>query len=253
MSHAIAGRKALRQTLAYSPTASGPRLAPRRMRGQRAFTLVELMVVVVLVSVLALLASPSMQAARDDRMVFDYAQRIAALVHRGRARAAARGAAHLFVFDYPGASSQGRGLLFEALDGSDPTTGGPLPVAGCRLQGQWTDATLFAPGRASLTANIVDAVTLDDTAQAGHVFGTLGGPGVATGTRAVALCITPSGVTYFGAGGNVDAAVTAMVTGLPFSGVLQIKLQRRNSSSVGVGLVRDVVVTSGGAPRIKSE
>src|SRR5690348_10435510 len=86
----------------------------RRSRG--GFTLLELMVVVLLVAILTALAMPSMSVARDDRLTFNYAQQIAGMIHRARARAAGRGAAHMVTVS-PGAG-RGQFVLFEALDGT---------------------------------------------------------------------------------------------------------------------------------------
>jgi prepilin-type N-terminal cleavage/methylation domain-containing protein len=67
----------------------------RRRRAARGFTLMELMVVVMLVAILAMIATPSMTEARNDRIAFDYASRYQQLLVKARARAAGTGSAHL--------------------------------------------------------------------------------------------------------------------------------------------------------------
>ncbi len=47
------------------------------------------MVVIVLISLLAMIAAPSMSVARNDKIAWDYARQYQTLVHAARARAAA--------------------------------------------------------------------------------------------------------------------------------------------------------------------
>src|SRR5207245_1893651 len=104
------------------------RMRARRRAGSAGFTLIELMVVVVLIAILTALAVPTMSTARDDRLCFDFARRMASLVQHARSRAAARGAAHLIVFDGD-TGGAGRAVVFEALDGASL----PNPVSSCKL------------------------------------------------------------------------------------------------------------------------
>ena len=229
-------------------------MAARRRVRRRAlggFTLIELMVVVVMISIIALIATPAMRVARDDRLAFDYARRVEQLIHRGRARAAGRGAAHLFAAG-PAGSSRGRFLLFEALDGTLPANAGPNPVNSCMGPTQWTAAGVFAPGDVSNVASIVDGFTLDNlgvnvNADIRTVFSVTG-----TTYPAVVMCVTPSGKTYVGKGNDIALAIADMQTQtVPFNSFMEVVVTR-NQGGTPVGLQRHVIVAGSAAPRIKS-
>ena len=215
------------------------------------FTLIELMVVVVLISIIALIATPAMRVARDDRLAFDYARRIEQLIHRGRARAAGRGAAHLIVAE-PSGASRGRFMLFEALDGTLPAAAGPNPVSSCKGVGQWAPATGFVPGSVSNTARIIDGFDLNllginanaDIQTAFSLDGTV--------RATIVMCVSPNGATYVGQGTDVATAVVDMqAQTVPFNTFIDIVVTR-NQGGAAVGLQRHVIVAGTAAPRIKS-
>ena len=210
------------------------------------------MVVVVLISVLAVLATPAMRNARDDRLTFDYARRIEQLINHGRTRAAGRGAAELFVAS-PVGGARGEFLLFEALDNTPGPTG-PNPISTCRGNGEWNDVLAWAPGTISNTARLVDGFNMNDTA------GVVVNADIKTqffvndtSQNAVVMCITPLGTTYIGVGGNLSAAIANMQSQvLPFNTFMEIRVTR-NNGGVQAGLARRVLTAGTAAPRIKSE
>lgn len=234
------------------------RNALRRRRAARGFTLLELMVVIILVGILAVIATPSMTQARDDRIAFDYAQRYQQLLVKARARAAGTGAAHLILFS-PGANNRGFAAAYAALDGV--ATPGPAPISSCKGLNQWAQALVTPPPVNALSARIIDFVDLnrpgindDMDLRATPHFGA-GNPPAAVSSLAV--CVTPAGVTYVGAGASPTAAIDAMRLAGPYSpgpasGLAELWIER-HVGGTQVGLRRRVVLTGGGAPRLRSE
>ena len=207
------------------------------------------MVVVVLISIIALIATPAMRVARDDRLAFDFARRIEQLEDRARTRAAGRGGAHLFVAAPSGV--RGKFLMFEALD--NVTTAGPNPVATCKNANEWDDVLTFAPGTVSNKARIVDGLDLDsaginvnaDIRTAYTVNG--------VSKAAVVVCITPGGSTFVGSGTSLAAAIANMQgTTTQFGGVVDIAVTR-NKGGAPVGLQRRVLLAGTAASRIRSQ
>jgi type II secretory pathway pseudopilin PulG len=211
------------------------------------------MVVVILVAMLTVLAIPGMRRARDDRVAFDYARQFAGVLHRARTRAASRGAAHLVTLT-PGAGGRGTIYLFEALDNAPAgaPTYGPNPVSSCKGLGQWDPAATFAPGTYDNQARIVEGVDLNTAgvnvdADIRAVYRVL-----SADQPFVAVCVTPGGTSYVGAGGSVAAAVTDMQGQLPFADVVEVRVQR-GPVGAPVGLSRRILVAGSSAPRLKSE
>ena len=54
-------------------------------------------------------------------------------------------------------------MLFEALDGELPATGGPRPVASCKGATQWSEVKDFAPGTVGTNALIVEGLNVLQT------------------------------------------------------------------------------------------
>lgn len=220
----------------------------RRRANAAGFTLLELLVSVMIVSILAILAIPGMRQARDDRAAFSYARTFSAIIHRARVRAAGRGAAHLVVWD-AGSASRGRLLLFEALDGTAAPSG-PNPVSSCKAPAQWTNISAIDPANGK--ARLIEALDLNTAginvdADIKSELLLLGGS-----RAAGVLCVTPGGSTYAGYGSDMDGAVTDMEGRIPFTDVFELRIARHKAGSV-VGLMRRVIAAGTSAPRIKSE
>ena len=249
------------------------RLARRRgvRRLSGGFTLIELMVVVVMVSVLAVLAIPAMSRARDDRVAFDHARRIQQLSQRERARAAGSGGAHLIIAG-PKATqtgtNRGKLILYEALDNVDGTIDptlapGPNPTSSCRGVptgvAQWSVAVTAWPANAAVppASNLQRAIDLVDADTAGinvdadiritYAITEVGAPTVLIPKDALAICVTGNGTTYAAGASTVALAVAAMQASSPFTGVIRISVTR------GGGLTRNILIGGAGAARIYSQ
>jgi type II secretory pathway pseudopilin PulG len=214
----------------------------------------ELMVVIIIISILAVLAIPKMQGQRDDRWVFNNAREVSGLLHRARTRAMARGAAHMVVLR-PGAQGTGAGAyLFEALDGPPlPGVPGPNPVSSCKSANWKTDINNFVPGANGNSARIVEAWLVNGpaTARIGSQL-TLGATTLG-GTDVLVYCVTPYGATFVGSGTSSDAAIDVMLASQLFSGDLGVQFQRNAAAGFpGVGILRTVIVVGNSAPRIRS-
>lgn len=214
-----------------------------------------------MISLLAIMAVPAMKTARDDRMAFDYARQFQAIIHRAEIRAMSRGAAHLVLLDRSG-TSRGRATLFEAVDATPVASGGPKPVSSCRGQrdaggtyiNHWTGAEGWTPGGASPTLSpIIDNTNVD-------------GPGVEAGMNlfitlteqttivpAIAICYTPGGNVYVGAGANPTSAVAAMRAAPVYNAYFTIEVARHDAANNPLGLKRRIFVAGGAAPRILSQ
>jgi prepilin-type N-terminal cleavage/methylation domain-containing protein len=226
----------------------------------RGFTLIELMVVVVLISILAVLAAPAMRVARDDRAAFDYARQIQQIVSRARTRAAARGAAHLIVAAPSG--TRGKVQLWEALDGTAAPLG-PNPVSSCKGATQWNDVSTFVAGGVAGTSNArliqwldldTAGINVDADIKAKFYISDIADPTNLTPVLqpAFALCVTPSGSVFAAQGATMAAAITAMQAQPPFTGIAEVRVTR-NNGAVSVGLSRNVTIAGAAAARVHSK
>lgn len=129
-------------------------IGPASLRG---FTLVELVVVVLIITVFAALAVPTVVVQMRDRRVQESARQIAIVYRQARLRAMGRGAAILVRFDGTDFS------VLEARQGPAAGTCENLPVSNC-LNRLWVGAPTLSrrvDGHAEATAGDMAGVTID--------------------------------------------------------------------------------------------
>jgi prepilin-type N-terminal cleavage/methylation domain-containing protein len=154
----------------------GPPLRPGRSRG---FTLIELMAVVVIITVFAALALPSMVVQMRDRRVQEAARRIGLVYRQARLRALGRGSAVL-VRVTGGAITVHEARLGTAVNGDVGCI--DLPVSSC-LNTDWSSLTAqrVIDGFQVATSGELSNITLSIADSAG------------TAVPNLDICFTPMG------------------------------------------------------------
>ncbi len=206
------------------------------MRSRRAFSLIELMVVVALVGITSAMAVPSFAELMADRRVQTDASQIASLLREARARAMARGSAVLVAFT-GGASSGGLFSVYESVTSMPGIVSAVnrVPLGTCRSPSKWLPLT--AANANVWALNSMDFTGARDTnAGLQTVYRDQAGVDLA----AVYLCFTPTGRVYQSATANFDAAQ-------PLTASHQFVLRRTS-----VSLARRVLVNSAGTFRVRS-
>jgi prepilin-type N-terminal cleavage/methylation domain-containing protein len=215
----------------------------RRKAISRAFTLIELMVVVILVGLIATLAVPSFTEARYDRRVFESAASVAQLFREARVRAMGRGGATVIRMSTGGNTGQWRFDMFEAV-GPSPIAGiDRTPVSACR-RGNLDLGTTSTTNLLVATVGSVDS----DRDQAHIEAAALAPNGTSLVGSTAYLCFTPMGRVFYTEGSlaNFDNAA-------PLSGAMEVVFRRRNVSGAATadkGLRRRIVVPGSGIVRV---
>jgi Tfp pilus assembly protein FimT len=212
----------------------------------------ELMVVVMLVALLAMLATPSFVIARNDRAAFDYARQFQQVITRARSRAAGTGAAHLAVLGL-GTDKRGYVRTYAAADGAGS------PVSSCKQDGQWDEVKESTVDLKAVRAIFLEFVDMNSKGinKDMNLLTTFASDSGAA-LNVIVVCIAPSGTTYVGTSGTagdpgVASSITDMQTATPFTGWASASIQRHDDLGVGIGLARQVIISGGAAPRIYSK
>ncbi len=186
-----------------------------RQRSGRGFTLIELMVVVVIITVLSAIALPGISRRLKSSRTKEAGDRIGDIFRSARLRALGRGAAILVRYD------TGVFTVREAIWGPTANTGCEnIPVASCLEPGRWDDASTGA--RTLETFNFHGSGDFKVTADVGTNLD---------------VCFSPSGRTF----SRVNSAIplAPMVAGVSFT----------VDHTSGGGFQRSVVVSPTGNAR----
>jgi type IV fimbrial biogenesis protein FimT len=213
------------------------------------------MVAVIIVGLLAAMATPSFIERMRDRRASQVASEIALQYRTAKARAIGRGGAQLVRYTTAN-NPQGDFVLMEAIQPDtqgNNTTGangyvqsgscGNLPLnANCNAA-QWE--TAVAGVNANATARIVSSVPERAGTSSPNlsIKATFFAPGNVQ-LPSADVCFTPGGRTYFRAGGGAPfVALTSVPT---------VQVQRYTTSALGtaIGVLRTVIVPPNGAARL---
>lgn len=193
---------------------SGPR---------RGFTLVELFITVVIISVLAVIAIPAITHQLRDRRTGEAAERLATLYRNARLRAMGRGSAVLIRFDLTNERVEVR----EAIRGGAGDACARLPMSSCTLT-DW--------GANSTTNQLLEWLDLTQRSEYSGI--TLSGA-----ASLLDVCFTPMG-----------RSVWRTTAGAAFAGMVGVPVITVTRSSGGVvsGLVRRVALLPNGLARLST-
>ena len=204
------------------------------------------MIVVILVGIFAVMATPAMARARVDRHVYEDAATFSDLVREARSRAIGRGAAVVIFGTTQG--SQGTFHVYEAVT-PGPTAGSLVPFSSCRGV-RWAvaaDPATLGSGQSAANRVRVYDINADYEKRQG-IAARLFLPGANTPVNNVALCFTPLGRAYLAA----QALTNGMFdTVAPMNGAAQVEFAHVDPNGL-VGLARRVLVPTSGLTRIQS-
>ncbi len=199
-----------------------------RLRGQRGFSLIELVVVVMIIGILAVIAVPSITLRLRERRVHQVARETAEFYRGARMRALGRGSAMLVRYERVSGVDQIE--VREAIAGN---TGGAncasLPAASCTTAGIWNANARSQRLRLYKAQLVQDQVKVDMKDATG------------TGVTTMDICYTPIGRSMVRF--NKTGTWTAL-TGVPSADVY------RASGTTKLGLTRTVVILPNGTSRL---
>jgi type II secretory pathway pseudopilin PulG len=207
----------------------------------------ELMVVVVVISIISLLAIPTLVMNGRDRHAYQDAGAIMQLFREARTRAVARGGAELIAMSSNGAADRGTFVLWEAV-APNPGGGGlnRTPVSSCKAPTVWPP---LGAGNPNLV--LIDGVNLNvseleveaDIETQMLFFNNPTDPSPTAFTTGF-LCYTPLGHSYLNLG---TGAVPLFDGQLPTISPLIMRVTRQAGANQ-----RDVVVPPNGMARLFS-
>lgn len=215
-----------------------PDLAERRWHRSRGFTLLEVMAALLVASILAAAALPTMSQRLRDRRAQQSAQQVALFFREARTRAIGRGTSHLVRFSRA-TDPRGEMTMFEAVQ----AIGGPSNLGSCQNQPRiGTDSCASVVWGASAESRQVARLEAPLPLYE-EVYRTFTANGADQAT--VDICFSPGGRSFLRTTANGPFDV--------FTGVQHVIVQRRDASNNPIdALVRDVIVLPNGATRVES-
>jgi len=250
--------------LVNRPSSSSARISSRicshRSRPTQAgFTLIELMVVVVIVSILCVLAIPTLSHEGYERRAFTDAANIGELVRQARTRAVARGLAEMVIMRANSTGNSASFMLYEAYTST-------AAYASCGAPSVWPG------GSGTVTATLIDGFQISPTGSGtaqslealGNVNIRINNPATSADISAannLYLCFTPAGRTWYAVAATPPTSYAALgsATGAGSIPAVTIDVVAGTFPSTTTGgtsstdLVRTVWIPPSGATRISSQ
>jgi prepilin-type N-terminal cleavage/methylation domain-containing protein len=203
------------------------RLSPTRSGKVRGFTLIELMVVIVIISIMAVIAVPLFSARLQSRRLLQVAGHIADLYRGSRTRALGRGAAIVVTLNLNNGSLQ----VLEGVQGTTAATSAGkancanLPTRGC-LTNNW--------GNVGSLTNIGTARLIEGINNQGIATTATLPDGTVLNAGTLAICFSPAGRTFMNQSGTWTADMWQTLNNVAIIGVTNTDVGNQTSRAYQV-------------------